>query len=246
MTLTLRAAACLVLGLVAMCALGCNMSRPYPQKTLFALDPGQAPKASAPVSPATVVVRSVYVASPFDAQTFFYRRAGSQYELDYYNGFVAAPEQLLTGSLLTWMGQSGLFAAVVESSSRMTAQYVLEGNVTEMYGDYCDPKAPQARMAASFFLLDVRPVDAAIVFQKSYHACAPIGGSGPEAMAAAVNAAYRNILVELSGDLRGVDYAPATVQNAATTPAGTQPGASQPVAMRSAATEPTAATGPQP
>jgi cholesterol transport system auxiliary component len=228
MTFNLRPVACLALGLISTFAAGCGMSRPYPEKTLFAVDPGQAPKVSRPVSPGTVLIRSVYVASPFDAQTFFYRRGGSQYELDYYNGFVAAPAQLLTGSLLTWMGQSGLFAAVVESGSRMTAQYVLEGNVMEMYGDYSEPKAPKARMAVSFFLLDVRPVDAVIVFQKSYHAAAPISGAGPEAMAAAVNAAYRSILVELTGDLGGVDYAAAPVPSASTGRATTQPASSEP------------------
>ena len=223
MTVNLRAAACLALGLITACAVGCGMSRPYPEKALFALDPGQAPQAARPASPATVLIRSVYVASPFDAQTFFYKRGGLQYELDYYNGFVAAPEQLLTGSLLMWMGQSGLFAATVESGSRMTAPYVLEANVTEMYGDYSDAKAPKARMAASFFLLDVRPVDAVIVFQKSYHASAPINGVGPGAVAAAINAAYRSILVELSGDLSRVDTSPPQAQSAPAGGAATQP-----------------------
>lgn len=234
MTVMLRLAACLALGLISACTVGCGLSRPYPEKALFALDPGQAPKAARPVSPAAVLIRSVYVASPFDAQTFFYKRAGSQYELDYYNGFVAAPGQLLTGTLLNWMGQSGLFAAAVESGSRMTAAYVLEANVTQMYGDYSDPKAPKARLAATFFLLDTRPVDAVIIFQKSYQASAPISPATPAAMAAAASAAYRSILVELTGDLAGVNYAPVTAQNAATAPAATPPVATQP-----AATQPT-------
>lgn len=228
MTVNLRPVACLALGLISTLAVGCGMSRPYAEKTLFAVEPGQAPKTSRPVSPSTVLIRGVRVASPFDAQTFFYKRAGSQYQLDYYNGFIASPEQLLTGTLLTWMGQSGLFTAVVESGSRMNPQYVLEGNVTEMYGDYSDAKAPKARLAASFFLLDVRPVDALIVFQKSYHAAAPISGPGPDAMAAALNAAYRTILVELTDDLGRVDYAPAPIQSAAAGGATTQPASTEP------------------
>ena len=228
MTVNLRSLACLALGLTSTFLVGCGMSRPYPQKALFAIDPGQPTKLSRPVSPCIVLVQGVHVASPFDAQTFFYKRAGLQYEMDYYNGFIAPPEQLLGGSLRAWLSQSGLFTAVVGPGGRLNPQYVLEGNVTELCGDYSDAKAPKARMAVSFFFVDIRPVDGQIVFQKSYQATAPISGAGPDAIAAALNAAYKTILVELTDDLARVDYAPAPVATVRTGEATTQPASTEP------------------
>jgi ABC-type uncharacterized transport system auxiliary subunit len=188
-------------------AAGCDMSKPSPDKTLFTIDPGQPTKTYQQVCPSALRVYAIRVASPSDAQTFLYKRAGSRYETDYYNGFIAPPERLLTGTLIDWAGRSGLFAAVVDSGSRLNHRYVLEGMVSEMCGDYSDPKAAKASITASFFIIDDEPIDNRVVFNKTYKATAPIAGANSDAMAAALNAAYRTVLTDLTEDLSGVKFA---------------------------------------
>ena len=115
----IRNVSCLFLTLLPALESGCA-SKAFPDKALFVIDPGQPPRTYQQVSPATLQVCQVRVASPADAQTFVYKRGGSRYENDYYNGFITPPEQLLTGTLIDWAGRSGLFAAVVDSGSRLT------------------------------------------------------------------------------------------------------------------------------
>jgi cholesterol transport system auxiliary component len=184
---------------------GCGLSKPFPDKALFAIDPGSPERTVAQISPLTLQVSRVRVAPPSDAQTFLYKLSGLRYETDYYNGFIAAPGQLLTAGLVGWVKQSGLFGVVVGSGSGLAHQFVLEGNVTELCGDYSDAKKPKAAIAASFFLIDDRTVDGRVLFQKTYHAVAPLSGTGPEALAKAMNEAYRHILQELTNDLSQVN-----------------------------------------
>ena len=196
---------CLLLALLPVLASGCS-SQPFPNKALFVIDPGQPPKVYPQVCAATIQVQRVRVASPSDAQTFLYRREGSRYETDYYNGFIAPPERLLTGTLIDWASRTGLFGAVVDSGSGLTHRYVLEGMVSAMYGDYSDPKAAKAVVTVQFFLIDDKALDARIVFNKTYKATPPIAGPAPDAMATAVSGAYRSILTSLTEDLSHVKF----------------------------------------
>jgi len=198
---------CLFLMLLPALAAGCDMSKPFPDKTLFAIDPGQPARTYQQVCPYVLRVYAVRVASPSDAQTFLYKRGGSRYENDYYNGFVAPPERLLTGTLIDWIGRSGLCAAVVDSASRLNHRYILEGIVSEMCGDYSDPKSAKASITVSFFLIDDEPIDSRVVFNKTYKATAPIASANAEAMAAALNGAYRTVLTDLTEDLSRVKFA---------------------------------------
>lgn len=207
MTRSIRHVFCLFLMLLPALACGCDMSKPYPDKTLFVIDPGQPPRTYQQFCSSTLRVYAVRVASPSDTQTFLYKRGGSRYENDYYNGFIAPPERLLTGTLIDWVGRTGLFAAVVDSASRLNHRYVLEGMISEMCGDYSDPKSAKASITASFFLIDDEPIDSRAIFNKTYKATAPIAGANPDAMAAALNGAYRTILTDLTDDLSRVKFA---------------------------------------
>lgn len=227
MTRVTRLAARGVLALLLIGVAGCNLSKPYPDKAFFAIDAGQPARAAHPISPLTLRIYSILVARPYDVRAFVYKTGASRFETDYYNGFIAAPSELLTGTLVDWMKRAGLFAVVVDSDSRMADQFVLEGNVREMYGDYSDRRNPQAVMTAAFFLIDDRPVDGRVIFQKTYHVSAPVGAKGPEALSAALNAAWRNILTDLTADLAGVqvaadDRGPADKAVTRPSPAGTE------------------------
>lgn len=192
--------------LAASCA---SLSQPSPDKASFAIDPGSptATLASQHVSvaPSTgnvLRVRRLKVASPYNTLGFVYRSGHGAFRTDYYNGFVAEPDQLLTGELVKWLSQAGPFDSVVDTASGVAARYVLEGDVTALYGDYTDKAAPKAVIALRVFLFDDPAANLSIVFQKTYEAAAPIAAGDAESLVRGWDDAYRTILTDLTNDLR--------------------------------------------
>ncbi len=194
------AALCAALALVA--AAGCSsMSQPFPEKALFAIDAGQPDGPVADGCPYALRVRTLRVAEPFDGRAFVYRLGPSQYKTDYYNGFVGSPDQLLTGEMIGYLAESRLFAAVIDSAGEGDHQYVLDGSVSELCGDYAKVGSPRAVVAARIFLFDDRQAITRVVFQKVYRKEAPLDGATPEALAAGLGVAYGQLLAELTADL---------------------------------------------
>ena len=107
------------------------------------------------------------IAKPFDATGFVYKVAESRFTTDYYNGFIAEPDRLLTGELVNWLAASGEFGSVVEESSAADYRLTLESNVTELYGDYTNKTAPQAVMELKVFVIDDVPSPSRVIFPES-------------------------------------------------------------------------------
>jgi len=181
---------------------GCEaMSQPFPDKDFYAIEVGAPPAPAAKQSNAAVRVRRLRIAQPYDGRAFVYKVGPSKFKTDYYHGFITSPDHLLTGELVKWLTASRLFAAVMDSAGEGEHQYVLDGSVSEFCGDYADPKAPKAVVKARFFLLDDSGADTRVVFQKAYGKEVAVDGKTPEAMAAGLGAAYRQVLTELTADL---------------------------------------------
>jgi len=192
--------ACIVLLCGALA--GCEaMSQPFPEKDFYAVEVGVPPAPAAKQNIAAVRVRRLRIAQPYDGRAFVYRTGPSKFRTDYYHGFITSPDHLLTGELVDWLAGSQLFAAVMDSGGEGEHQYVLDGSVSELCGDYADVNSPKAVVAARFFLLDDSGADTRVVFQKAYRKEAALDGQTPEAMAAGLGAAYREMLAGLTADL---------------------------------------------
>jgi uncharacterized lipoprotein YmbA len=197
-----------LLGAILACALmsGCGLETPYPDKEYFAIDPGPSTgrpamtKAAEANNGMVLQVQRLRVASPFDGSTFVYKTGPAQYRSDYYNGFITPTPIMLTGKLIEWLSSTGLYSSVVDTSNSADHHYVLEGNVTELCGDYTEA-VPKAVIAAKFFLLDDSSGETDIVFEKAYRQAAALTANTPAALAAAWGQAYRVILEELAADL---------------------------------------------
>jgi len=213
--------------IAAVCAMAIScsaLSQPSPDKAFFAIDPGEPTPAVAPlpVAPAVTApetstaktsttmpagavlqVRRLRVASPYDGKEFVYRTKTNEYRTDYYNGFIAAPDQSLTAALIAWISRTGgtRFASVVDVASSIPPRYVLEGNVTSLYGDYADKASPKAVMAIKIFLFDDSDASGRVILQKQYNASAPIDPGSAESLVKGWGNAYRQILEQLTADL---------------------------------------------
>ncbi len=195
--------ACVCASLLALCTAlgGCGLNQPYPEKDLFTIDVTAPTPAAEKTNGMTLRVRRLRVASPYDGKTFVYRIDEGKFRTDYYNGFIVEPAQLLTAELIEWLSASGPFASVLDSGSAADHTLVLEGAITSLYGDYTDPKAPQAVLAAKFFLLDDRAAETRVIYQKPYKVASPVADDTPAALVKAWEQAYAQMLKQLAADL---------------------------------------------
>jgi uncharacterized lipoprotein YmbA len=200
------------LALLLLCmplAAGCSLSKPYPDKTLHAIEVGQPPAATGSPSLAAVRIDRVRVAEPFNDTTFVYKIGDSKYTMDYYNGFIAEPGRLLTGELSEWLANSKVFSSVLTGDSAADSQLLLQTNVMELYGDFSSDQ-PKAVIAARFFLLDVGAGHSRVIFDKSYQESEPITGKDSDALIKGWQAATRRIFTSLVADLRSSPVAAST------------------------------------
>jgi cholesterol transport system auxiliary component len=181
-------------------AVGCSITRPSIERHLFTLEAERSASASPVRIPATLKVGRISMQPPYGGTTFLYRTGELQYEADPYNSFFAAPNELLGHAIAQWLGRAQLFAAVREPASPLTGDYVLEGLVTELYGDLRDPQNPGAVLTIQIY---VRRGDAegALVFEHAYSQRVRTGNDSAEALARGFGTALGQILGKLEHDL---------------------------------------------
>ena len=190
---------CLV-AFVAM-ATGCSLTRPSLERHTFSLSIESSPPVHEPaVFPATLKVGRISMQPPYGGTSLVYRAGDLRYEIDPYNGFVASPGDLLGHEIARWLGRAGLFAAVREPASPLTGDFVLEGLVTELYGDTRNPQKPAAVLSIQ---ISMRRASAGggIVFERAYSQRVVIDNASPETLVRGYGSALGMVLGALERDL---------------------------------------------
>lgn len=186
---------------IALVIAGCSLRQASPTKLSYVLEtvrPGQARPTS---SPAILRVRRVQVAAPFEGRGFVYRTSDLGYEADFYHEFLTSPGNLIAGQLQGWLGASGLFRGVLPSGGNGGASYIIDGNITALYGDFRNSSAPTAVIAAEFFVSAEDDAAAKIVFNRRYRQEIPVAGRTAEDLAQGWSKALGGIFSALEDDL---------------------------------------------
>jgi len=169
------------------------------KRTFVPLAGAAAPAASAPRA-AAVKVRSFRALPPFDARTFIVRRPGGEFAADYYNGWLAAPHELIGVQAMRYLEASGLFAAVVDGASGTVAPLGLEGVVTELYLDHSGD-APAAVVALRLLVLDERAPSFTLLATREAQARVAYTSGTPAAASEAFGRALTQVLAALAAEL---------------------------------------------
>ena len=201
----LRAAmAALLLAVLA----GCSLSRPSPVKQAYLLQATAPVAAASAPRPATLKVGSIAVAAPFRGKSMVYRESDLKYESDFYNEFFVSPSAMLTEGIATWLAAAGVFKEVLPASANADGNFVLEGFVSELYGDYRGAAAPTAVLTAKFFLIDNRVLSGVPVWQTELKQRVALSGRNPDGLATGLNVAWSAMLVDLAQQLAAARLAP--------------------------------------
>ena len=150
-----------------------------------------------------ICVKTFKIASPFDSSSFVYKRASNDYELDYYNRFVTSPEILITQQCRNWLEKSGIFENVLNTSSIASADYILEGNVTSLYGDFAEVDSAFSVMQIRFFLIKQAEDKPVIVFSKDYKEKVEVSAASPEDIVAGYDKCLASIMSDFEKDVNG-------------------------------------------
>jgi cholesterol transport system auxiliary component len=178
---------------------GCT--RPSPVKQTYLLQASAATQVSTAPRPATLKVGTISVAAPFRGKSLVYREGDLKYESDFYNEFFVAPSAMLTESAATWLAAAGVFREVLPAGANADGDFVLEGFVSELYGDFRDVDKPAAVLTGKFFLIDNRVLTGVPVWQTDLKQRIPLSSRSPDALALALNGAWSAMLGDLAREI---------------------------------------------
>ncbi len=133
-------------------------------------------------------------------KSFVYRIAKSEYETDFYNRFLVAPDDMLTQITRKWLSDSGVFKLVLESGTYTDATEMLEGNLLALYGDFENKDNPKATVRIRFFVIKLS--DKSVLFSKTYEVSSAAKDNSIESLVDAYNESIKQILTQLEKDLQ--------------------------------------------
>lgn len=232
--------------IVIFLAAGCGLSRQQSyQREFFLLDVASVPPGSRnhddiPFPEVILLIQPVGMAAAFDRKEFVYRTGQYSYETDYYRAFQVPPAILIGEQSYEWLVSKHLFGQTVRPGSLVRPNFALYGFVNEFYGDYSNPASHAAVISVTYRVLGrSKKIFSNLRMEKTYTQRIPLADREVGTLVAAWNRALRNILTELTADLRKVDFSIRTPE-AAHSPSAQKTGDSPQTGNPAPATNPVA------
>lgn len=189
----------------------CSIREPMPEATTYMIEAPVSPgteMAAATRVPGTLRVGRVRVAAAFAGTALVYRMDDVKLVSDPYSAFISDPGALLGDQMARWLEYAGPFRTVGQAESTQPADYVLEADVIDLYGDFRPGHSPAAVLAMRLTLIDLTGVRPRAVLQRSISKRVDIGRSTPAALVRGYGVALAGILTDLRAELEGVTGSP--------------------------------------
>lgn len=177
-----------------------NLNKSYPDKRSFVLDIAPEQREPAPAAAMVLKISKFRVSPLFVGRPMVYRIGELQYENDFYDEWFIPPGSLLTQQFHEWLSKTGRFQFVLAGANHIEPTHLLEGSVTEFYGDYRVPGSPKAVFGIELHLLDGLS-ERQVFFRRSYRKEVPLADRSPDALAGGLTQAVRQVLVDFELEL---------------------------------------------
>ena len=179
---------------------GCGLAeRPYAERRQWPLM--VARPGALPVRPGGKVleVRTVRAGPGLDARGFQALGADGSIATEFYEEWSVPPAHGVEEAVRTWLGGAGLFAAVLAPGSRLSPDYVIEGDLGALW---TEPAAGVAHAALGVTLIAMQGEQPRVAIQRRYRETAALVGTGPAVAAQGMTAALALVLARLEADVR--------------------------------------------
>lgn len=184
---------------------GCaNVNKSYPERTYYQFDVTYKGHKGTPVKGTILGVRRLSVSPGSEGIEFIYRTGEFEYRSDFYNQFFRPPGALMTEAVTTWFLDAGIFEEVLGQLSQSLPNYIIEGNVIKLFGDFRQSAAPKAVMEIQLYLLKTTDDDdfPIVITSNTYSLEKPISSRDPNALMQGWNQAFEEILGEFLKDVK--------------------------------------------
>ncbi len=197
-----RSCAYVVVLMAVLCS-GCVSRHSYTKRqfVLEATRPAQPIQLAPQRRDVVLAVRGFTIDPVCDGKGLLCRKGESEYESDFYNEFLIAPQALISSQTRKWLAQSGMFQTVLEPGSLVEPTHFLEGNVLALYGDFRDQGLPQAVIQIRVFVVTNKGPRPQIVLARDYQASHRAEGQTADALVTALDRCLEQVLAQLEKDL---------------------------------------------
>lgn len=190
-----------VLLLALFCGACVTLERSYPADKRYFMIEAQDGKRPSQDGTHILSMQNLYISPRYADRNFIYRTSETEYETDFYNQFLSAPATMITEEVRQALAAARLFKVVLGPSNPLPANYVLEGSINVLYGDFRNLRAPAAVLEIEFLLHNENPTQNEIVMQKRYRRSIPLSERTPEALVKGWNQALAEIITMFVTDL---------------------------------------------
>jgi ABC-type uncharacterized transport system auxiliary subunit len=186
---------------------GCvSIERSYPDKRYFVIEVPRGADPSNPAGERILSVAHLRISPRYADRSFVYRTSDAGYESDFYNQFLASPDTMISEEIRKALAASHQFKYVLGPSDAQQPNYVLEGSVNALYGDFRNLNRPAAVLEIEFFLYNENSANPGIVAQKRYTKSVPLSERSPEALVKGWDQALSEIVAALAADLKTISF----------------------------------------
>jgi len=137
----------------------------------------------------------------YDFKGLVYKKDTHEFAIDYYNGFLVSPSQMITERTRNWLAKAGVFGRVLNPGSQAEPTHALEGHIVNLYGDYQDKQKPKAVMEIKFFLISHQDRTGKVLLNETYGEIQSMETIEAPDLVRALDLCLERILRSLEGDV---------------------------------------------
>ncbi|MEM7181884.1 MAG: hypothetical protein AAF518_13285 [Spirochaetota bacterium] len=134
----------------------CSLSpqKKFPKKQYYIIEPKYSSSKKSDTKISSIRVVKFRISKLYENKGFVYKKSDVSFDSDFYNEFLISPSQLITERVEDWLLRTGLIGQTASRTRFVEAEYILEGYIHSLYGDFSDKKNPQAVLGIDFYLID--------------------------------------------------------------------------------------------